>query len=207
MRTTNDQVQEYFDRHAGRYDRQMTAAERLLLGQHRQWAVAQATGRVLEIGVGTGLNLGLYSGGADVVGVELAPAMAARAQARAASAQVLAQACVLVGDAHALPFPAAAFDTVLSTYTLCSIPDPGLAMREAARVLRAGGRLVLAEHGASDLAWLRRLQRAAEPLFQRFHAEHVTREPDQYVRAAAFSDVTVTRGGRGGLVYRITARA
>lgn len=205
MTTSTDQVRRYFDRHAAHFDRVMTSSERLLLGRHRRWAVDQVHGDVLEVGVGTGLNLPLYAAGTRVVGLELAAGMAALAQQRASAVPVTAQVELVVGDAQQLPFGTASFDTVVSTYTLCSIPEPERAVAEAIRVLRPGGRLVLLEHGLSTRPWLARAQRLVEPAFQRWQAEHVSREHEQYVQLPGLTAVEVERAGRGDLVYKIVA--
>ena len=110
--------------------------------------VGEARGRVLEVGVGTGLNLVHYGEGvSEVVGVEPDPHMLARARARQASARVPVE-LVQVG-AEAMPFEPASFDTILLTWVLCTIPDVDGALREIVRVLRPEGQVLWVEHTRS----------------------------------------------------------
>ncbi len=120
-----------YDAVAGRYDRLIGVAERLLFGDGRRWVCAQARGEVLEIAVGTGRKLPCYPPGVRLTGIELGPAMLAIARRRAADLRE--------GDAQALDFPDGRFDTVACTLGLCTIPDDRQAVAEAARVLRPGG--------------------------------------------------------------------
>jgi ubiquinone/menaquinone biosynthesis C-methylase UbiE len=110
-----------------------------------------------------------------------------------------------VGDAQALDFPDASFDTVLSTLSLCTIPDPAQAVREATRVLRPGGRLILLEHVRSPLLPVRLIQRLLEPIALRLEHDHLLREPLEYVEAAGLVVEQIERS-RLGLVERLVAR-
>lgn len=199
-------VAAYFDRHAARYDRQMQTAERLLLGAHRDWAVRQVDGRVLELGVGTGLNLPLYAPGVQVTGVELSEAMIEQARNRVATGTVAAQVDLRLGDVQHLPLADGSVDAALSTYTFCSIPDPDAAAREALRVVRPGGRLVLVEHGIAGGPLVRAAQRLLDPLSVRLHAEHLRRDPLPFLLRAGWQIETVERTGFARIVYRIVAR-
>jgi ubiquinone/menaquinone biosynthesis C-methylase UbiE len=163
------------DKHASGYDRQMGFFERLLFGGAREWACSQMQGRVLEVAVGTGRNLALYPSGVRVTAVELSPEMLALARTRAAELGV--EVDLRLGDAQALDFGDATFDTVLITFALCTIPDDRRAAEEAFRVLRPGGRLVAVEHVRSPLPAVEAAQRLIDPLSVRFGADHLTREP------------------------------
>ncbi|GAB2973582.1 class I SAM-dependent methyltransferase [Nocardioides montaniterrae] len=129
--------------------------------QHRARLVPQARGRVLEIGIGTGHNLPFYDTSAvtEVVAVDPAQQMHAKAQRRAHEAGLDLQ--VLPLSAERLPLDTGSVDTVVCTFTLCSIPDPVPAVAEMKRVLAEGGQLIVCEHGrapdASVRAWQRRL--------------------------------------------------
>ncbi|MFF0816836.1 class I SAM-dependent methyltransferase [Rhodococcus sp. NPDC003318] len=199
----NDKVERVFDRLARHYERQMTRVEKLVLGPAREWAVSHARGRVLEIAVGSGLNLALYGDDVtSVVGVDLSSEMLDLARAKVVDADRIE---LRQGDVQALDLPDASVDTVVSTYTYCTIPDPGRASAEAYRVLVPGGRIVLAEHGPSTNSIVRVVMRAVEPLAVLLDADHLTRDPVPYLRDAGFTVDDVQRTGRGGIVFRVLA--
>jgi len=203
---TAGQVRRYFDAHAAAYDPAMRFAERHLLGEHRGWATSHASGAVLELAVGTGLNLPRYPPAAtQVVGVELSEQMLAQARQRI-SAAGLRNCRVQEGDVAKLDWADASFDTVVSTYSMCAIPDPGAALAEARRVLREDGLLVLVEHGPARNRLVLALQRLANPLSVRLQADNMLRDPVRLARAAGFDVELCERAGRGGVVYRILAR-
>ncbi len=209
MTDATGRVRRAFDASAARYDRSMAQAERWVLGEQRRWAVSRARGRVLEIAVGTGLDLPLYGEGVDeVVGVDLSPAMLDVARRRLRDRGPGGPPVELrVGDAQALDLPTASVDTVVSTYSLCAVPDPARALDEARRVLRPGGRLVLVEHGPALTRWVRAGQRLLDPVTVRLHEEHLLRDPAEAARGAGFDVAEVDRGGRAGLVHRVLAAA
>lgn len=137
---------------AGRYDRCEALPDRLLLARLRSELVARASGWTLEVSIGTGRNLPHYAPGTRVTGVDLSLEMLQRARERAAQRA----AGLLAMDAQALAFRDAVFDTVLASLSLCTIPDPLLAVREMVRVCRPEGRLLFLEHVRSDnrvVAW------------------------------------------------------
>ena len=126
--------------------------------RQRQKVVPLASGRVLEVGVGSGLNLAYYDAGRvdAVCGVDPAVELQDRSRARARASKVPVK--LLIGSAEDLPFPSASFDTIVTTFTLCSIPDVARGLRELRRVLRPSGRLLFAEHGLSADAGVARWQ-------------------------------------------------
>ncbi|MEV3959306.1 methyltransferase domain-containing protein [Nocardia sp. NPDC050193] len=198
-----DRVEQIFDRIADGYDRQIGWSERVLLGDARRWASEQARGTVVEIGVGSGLNLPLYGPGVErVIGVDLSERMLDLARARSARVPVELRH----GDVQWLDLPAESVDTVVSTYTFCTIPDPGAAAAAAWRVLRPGGAFVAVEHGPARARPVAALMRLAEPLAVRLAADYLTREPVGYLTAAGFTLEHFARTGRGGVVFRVLAR-
>jgi SAM-dependent methyltransferase len=141
-----------------------------LSGRHfeglRRELLGAAAGRVLEVGIGTGLNLGYYPPAVErVVGVDPNPGMLALAAQRAPAAGRPVE--LRPGRAEDLPFPDAAFDTVVSTWTLCSVGEPAAALAEIHRVLAPGGSLLFVEHGLSDRPRVARWQRRLTPLQRR----------------------------------------
>ncbi len=201
---TETDVREVFDRLADRYDRQMASWERLLFPGSRQWAASQASGRVVEIAIGTGLNLPLYADDVTVVGVELSERMLAHARRRVEQTGLTDRVELRQGDVQRLGLPDATADTVVSTFTLCTIPDPVAAAREAYRVLRPGGRFVLVEHGPARNPVLRGLMRLVEPFAVSFLADHLTRDPVPILEQAGFRLDTVARQ-RLGIGFHVVA--
>ena len=193
----------YWDRNARGYDRQMGLLDRVLFRDTRRWVCSQATGRVLEVAIGTGLNLEHYPGEVTLTGVDLSPVMLELAQRRAGELHRTVD--LRVGDAEALQFPEASFDGVVCTFSLCGIPDHRRAVAEMVRVLRPGGTLLLADHVAAAHPAVRAVQRVAELASVPLAGEHFRRRPMELVRAAG---LRVERHDRfaGGIVERLAAR-
>jgi ubiquinone/menaquinone biosynthesis C-methylase UbiE len=191
--------QRYWDRKAPTYDDEMRVWDRRLFGDSRQWACGHARGDVLEVAVGTGLNLPLYPDDTTLTGIDLSERMLDLARARGRRA-TLRQA-----DAHALPFADASFDTVVCTFGLCAIPEPGTAIGEMVRVLRPGGRLVLVDHVPSTSWAVRLAQRLLEVVSVPLAGEHFLRRPLRQVEAAGLAVEDRERFGKG-IVERLVAR-
>lgn len=202
-RDRTERVRRVWDRQADRFDREMAFWERVLFAGDREWACSQARGDVLEIAVGTGRNLAHYPPGVRVTGVDLSPEMLSRARDRAHELRI--DVGIQEGDAQALPFDDASFDTVLCTYSLCSIPDDRAATREMARVLRPGGELVLVEHVASPQPLVRAIQWVIHQVTYRLAMEHMLRRPRRAVADAGLEPVHLERR-KAGIVDRIVAR-
>jgi ubiquinone/menaquinone biosynthesis C-methylase UbiE len=146
----------YWDRYAPSYDRQLAWVERRFLAASRPWLVGHASGDVLEVAVGTGLNLEHYPGQVRLTGIERSAGMLEQTRSRAA--EIGRSILLHRADAHALPFADASFDTVVCTFALCGISDPAEAVREMTRVLRPHGALLLADHVPSTVAPIRWVQ-------------------------------------------------
>lgn len=155
--------------------------------KQRAKVVPLATGEVLELGIGGGLNLAFYdpSKVAKVTGVD--PSAELRARAAAAPRAEGLKVQVTEGTAEALPFDNASFDTVVCTFTLCSVHSPAAALAEARRVLKPGGRLLFCEHGLAPDADVARWQRRIEPVWKRIAGGcHLTRPIGSAITAAGF---------------------
>lgn len=161
----------------------------------RERIVPEARGRVLEIGLGTGLNLPYYRVFSHFVGVEPDPFMRKRAAARAAALGMRLD--IVEARAEALPLADESFDTVVMTWTLCSVDEPPRVLSEIRRVLRPGGTLLFAEHTRSRFPLAERLQDGLTPAWARVAGGcHMNRDALRLVREAGFFDVETHAFGR-----------
>lgn len=178
----------------------MSPWERLVVPRLVQWACAanpvlrqrakvvpRAVGQVLEIGVGSGLNLPHYDGEqtASVFGID--PSRELLAAAEGAARRAPFPVTLERGSAEDLPLESGTIDTVVVTYSLCSIPDIGGALGEARRVLRPGGTLLFAEHGLAPDQEVVRWQRRLDPLWSRLGGGcHLDRDIPTLIGEAGF---------------------
>jgi ubiquinone/menaquinone biosynthesis C-methylase UbiE len=156
------------------------------LTKYRRTAVAAARGRVLEIGVGSGLNFPLYGREVEFVyGIDPSPRLLSIARRRAAASGIPVE--LLLGSATAIPLADNAVDTVVMTWTLCSIPEPLAALREMRRVLKPDGNLCFVEHGLSPEPGVERWQHRLTPAWRRLAGGcHLDRKMDDLIRQAGF---------------------
>ncbi len=141
---------------AALYDRGLKATEENGLRDMRRQVLAGASGRTVDLGAGTGVNLDLYPETvSELVMVEPDPHMIKQLRAKAAGRGGVE---LLEASAQELPFADDSFDTAVFTLVLCTVPDPELALHEAARVLKPGGKLLFIEHVRADEAGLARWQ-------------------------------------------------
>lgn len=199
-----DRLIRYWDKEAPHFDRAISWTEPRFLAPSRRWIAERVTGTdVLEIAIGTGLNLPYYPADVRLTGVEWSPGMIEQTRLRAGH---LGRDIELVrADAAALPFPDASFDTVVCTFSLCSIPAEHAALNEAMRVLRPGGRLLLADHIGSTNPLLRVLQYLLDAVTVPLQSEHWTRRPLTVLRAMGVEIVESQRGTQGA-IERVHAR-
>ncbi len=156
--------------------------------KQRQKVVPLAQGRVLEVGIGSGLNLAFYDATkvTKVWGLDPSPEMIQMAQEAARSTPIEVEFIELPSDE--IPLEDNSVDTVLLTYTLCTISDAAPALRQMARVLRSGGQLIFCEHGIAPDASVRRWQDRINPIWKRFSGGcHLNRPIPALIEASGFS--------------------
>ena len=182
-----------------------------ILEERRRW-VPRAHGRVLELGVGSGLNLAFYDPArvAAVTGIDPSPPLLRRAAPRATRARV--PVTLVEGAAERMPFDPGAFDSALVTYSLCSMAEPARALAEVRRVLRPGGELIFVEHGVAPDPGTRWWQQRLSPIWRRVAGGcRLDRDVPALLRDAGFAIDELTAGYSGTVrvmsyTYQGTAR-
>ena len=164
------------------------------IAEQRQQVVPAARGRVLEIGIGSGLNLPFYSSQVEaVVGVDPSPALLA--MARSAARDLPLPVEFVARGAEHLPFDEHSFDTVVSTWSLCTIAGVGEALGEIRRVLKPGGELIFIEHGRAPERRVSGCQNILNPVWRRFAGGcNLNRPIDRLIGEAGFALTTLKTG-------------
>lgn len=182
-----EEIRQKYNKFAPWYDIVEGVPEFLGVRNLRRDLIKRASGRVLEVAVGTGKNLPYYPRTCEITAIDLSPAMIEIARRRADRLGL--NATFLVMDGEDLSFHCGSFDTVIETLTLCTYLDPVAALRETSRVCRVDGRILLLEHGRSDRGWLGRLQDRWAGQFAKPVGCHWNREPLDLVRQAGLKVV------------------
>jgi ubiquinone/menaquinone biosynthesis C-methylase UbiE len=165
-----------------------------LLDHYRQRTIETARGLVLEVGVGSGLNLRFYSHAVDrVCGIDLSPELLRLAHTR--TADTLIPVSLLQASAEHVPFAGSTFDAIVMTWTLCSIASPLAALMEMRRVLKPGGDLFFVEHGLSPEIRTARWQHQLTPYWKLLGGGcHLDHKIDDLIRAVGFEIGAVQTG-------------
>ena len=182
-----------YDRVAAVYDLYTAPMEAMGGRRARRRLLARARGRVLELGVGTGLNLPYYRPGTDLTGIDISSRMLARARRRADRLGVSVE--LEVADIETLPYPDESFDTVTATCVFCSVGDPVRGLREAARVVRPTGQVLLYEHVRPTNPVLGAVADVVSPLTRRLFGPELNRPTEHNVALAGLRIVELHRKG------------
>jgi ubiquinone/menaquinone biosynthesis C-methylase UbiE len=175
--------------------------------EERRRIVPRARGRVLEVGVGSGLNLPFYDQAQveSLVAIDPSEGLLAKAKARAKASPLGARLELVRASAEELPVATASIDSVIMTYTLCSVAEPRTALREIARVLRPGGSLFFVEHGLANEPSTARWQRRITPLWRRVSGNcHLDRDAAAALREADFELPELAAGYTDGVVKALS---
>ncbi|MFG2862188.1 class I SAM-dependent methyltransferase [Streptomyces sioyaensis] len=199
----NVRLRKLWQEYAPRYDRDAARLERMLLDDGRAWVARQAKGEVLEVAIGSGLNLEFYPAGISLTGFDLSRPMLDLARDRAAGLGL--EVDLREGEAHELPFSDDSFDTVVCTLGLCSVPDERPVIAEMYRVLRPGGRLLLLDHVGSHHKLVFFWQRLLEKNMLKQCGDYQTRRPLPLVKQAGFV-IEYQKRFKLGVVERVAAR-
>ncbi len=195
----NQRIKNQYDKIAGGYD----AVDWFIPAAWRRKATRLAYGRVLEVGIGTGLNLPFYLDSCqEIFGIDVSPGMLDRASERASLCKAPVKLEVM--DVQELPLDSGNFDCVLAAFVFCTVPDPFKGLRECHRVLKPGDKLILLEHMGSDKRLLRWLMNWLNPLAVMLMGDHINRNTAGMVAEAGFKTQT-TENLLGDVVRLIVA--
>lgn len=148
----------------------------------RRTILSQATGNVLEVGVGTGKNLEFYPSDCQVTGIDLSPGMLEKARVKANKLHLPVK--LIEMDAQNMDFPQHHFDTVVATCVFCSVPDPIKGLKEIKRVCKPNGKIILLEHVRSDNPVLGKIMDILDPLTVRMMGPHINRRTVENIEKA-----------------------
>jgi ubiquinone/menaquinone biosynthesis C-methylase UbiE len=191
-----------YDRFARWYDCVEGVLNFLGVGRLRQGVFSQSSGKVLEVAVGTGKNLRYYSHDCQIIAVDISREMLKVARQRAVKLDIKVH--FSLAAAEDLPFPDHCFDTVVSSLSTCTFPNPAGALQEMARVCKPSGQILLLEHGRSDRGWLGRWQDRHADKFAKPFGCHWNREPLDLAKTAGLKIIRSQRSFFG-IFHRIEA--
>ncbi len=194
---TMNELQSAYDAIADEYEQKLWLDQYILgVARLRRQLMSQARGGILDVACGTGLNFPLFPPASDITAVDLSPRMLELARQKAAALNL--QVRVKLMDAEKLEFADGSFDTVTSTLSTCTFPDPVQALREMGRVCRTGGLILLLEHGHSTWTWLAKFQdRHVHQHYQENAGCRWNQNPLELVEAAGLQVVNSKRSVLG----------
>ena len=162
-------LQNAYDEIADQYEKKVWFDQHILgVARLRKKLLSKATGKILDVACGTGLNIPMFPAGSDITAVDLSPNMLEQARQNAIKYGLNVNLAVM--DAENLEFADGSFDTVVSTLSTCTFPDPVKALQEMKRVCRPNSLILLLEHGHSSLPWLAEFQDRNEYQHYQDHA-------------------------------------
>lgn len=188
---TSQEISRKYDRFARWYDRVEGIPDLLGVSRLRRRLLKRASGKVLEVAVGSGRNLPFYPSDCQITTLDVSNEMLNVARKRAAKLSM--DISFFLCDAEALPFPDKSFDTVVSSLTTCTFPNPAAALREMRRVCKSEAKILLLEHGRSDREWLGRFQDRTADRFAKQLGCRWNRESLELVRKAGLKVVEAQR--------------
>ncbi|MFB6140301.1 MAG: class I SAM-dependent methyltransferase [Halosimplex sp.] len=194
-------IQSSYAEYADRIHR-FEAFDRLVAGRYRREQFDDATGRVLDVACGTGTNFRYLPDGVDLTGIDVSPEMLSKAGETLDSLGT--EGTLHRMDAQDLAFPDDSFDTVISALSTCTFPDPVAALHEMERVCRPGGRILLVEHGKSDVRLFARYQEWRADAHYAKQGCRWTQEPLAVAQRAGL-DVVASSTGLFGMITTIEA--
>ena len=197
---TTDEIKDIYAENAPCFDR-FEPVDRFVTGRYRERLFSNATGRVLDVACGTGVNFPYLPDDVHLVGIDISEAMLHRARERLAGLDLDGE--VREADAADLPFEDGSFDTVISSLSTCTFPEPIAVLREMDRVCDPEGRILLLEHGRSSVGPIARFQDWWAPRHFEKHACRWNQEPANLVDEAGLEAMAVERSLLGVLTSMV----
>jgi len=193
---TVDQLQGAYDEIADGYEQRVWFDQHFLgVARQRKQLLSRARGRILDVACGTGLNFPFFPATSEITAIDLSQRMLDEAKGKAADLNLNVQTRIM--NAEKLEFTDGSFDTVTSTLSTCTFPNPMQALREMKRVCRAGGLILLLEHGHSNISWLANYQ--DRNVFQHYQQSAGCRWNQDPLELVKMAGLTVLNSRRFGL--------
>lgn len=194
-----------YDRLAPVFDLLESLCEKMIFHawRRRLWKDV-ASGRILEVGVGTGKNFPYHPAGAEITAIDFSPEMLKRARNRLPRSQAAVELEEM--DVERLAFADNSFDTVVASFVFCSVPHPVRGLREVLRVCKPEGKIMLLEHVVSEIPWQARLMEWLNPVILGLAGANINRRTVRNAQTAGLIIERVEDLGHGGLVKLIEAR-
>lgn len=199
---STSEIASKYNRFAKWYDF-IEAVFELFIWRYRKQLLSLARGKVLEVGIGTGRSLRYYPADADIIGIDMSREMLKKAKEK--SDKLRRHIRLKIGDAENLLYDSQGFDIVVDTLGLCTYSKPIKVLREMKRVCKPRGRILLLEHGVSNLKWLCRLQECREKKHYETLGCSLLRNPEKLVKEAGLKFIGIERK-LFGVIYIIVAR-
>jgi ubiquinone/menaquinone biosynthesis C-methylase UbiE len=190
-------IQNAYDALAPEYEKRIWFDQNVLgVARRRRKLLSKASGKILDVACGTGQNFSLFRPGSQVTAIELSPAMLDQARETAKKLGLAISFAIM--DAENLQYPDQSFDTVVSTMSTCTFPNPIRALQEMKRVTRPGGQVLLLEHGHSSWKWLANHQdRNVLPHYQKSAGCRWNQDPLELAQKAGLEILRAERFGLG----------
>ena len=176
------EIRRLYNETAPSFNRREWLMEPLVFRRYRKKLISQAKGSVLEVSIGTGRNLPFYTGGCEIIGVDISEKMLE--EGRIFALYLGISVTLLAMDAENLGFKDSAFDTVTCTLSLCTIPNPIQALSEMKRVCKPDGKILLLEHVRSRNSFLGIIQDWLTPFSVRKIGCHLNRDASENAKKA-----------------------
>ena len=202
-RALTAQTKECYNRIAPYYDLMEIFSERAFKSWRKK-LLFHARGKILEVGVGTGKNFPYYPEGADVTGIDIADRMLPIAREK--THQLGLSFDLLQGDVQALPFSENTFDTTVSTFVFCSVPDPVLGLQELRRVVKPEGKILLLDHVRIDKPVIGHIMDLLNPLFVHLLGPNINRRTVENIGNAGLYIESIEHLGPMQMVKSIIVR-